>query len=176
MSETALLVIDAQIALLAEAWRADEIIAVIRDLQQRAREAGAPVIFLQHNHHDYRPLMRGEETWAIHPRLAPQSGDIVIEKTASDSFLGTTLHERLGRLRVRRLAITGLQTEFCVDATAREALSLGYQVTLAADARTTGDAVMPAELTIRHHNHALGNLAHPTLSIAVTDGAEVRFA
>ncbi len=76
---------------------------------------------------------------------------------------------------VHRLAITGLQTEFCVDATARAALSRGYEVSLVADAHTTGDAVMSAEIIIRHHNYALGNLAHPKLSIKVTDSADMQF-
>ena len=176
MSKTALLVIDMQIALVEGAWRADEVLTAIADLQVRARGAGAPVVFLQHNHARYEAMMKGAPTWAIHARVAPRAGDLVIEKTASDGFLDTALQSELERLGVGRLVVTGGQTEFCVDATCRAALSRGFEVTLAADAHTTGDAVIPAETTIRHHNYALGNLAHPQRSIAVTSSADIHFA
>ena len=118
----------------------------------------------------------GAEGWAIHPRLAPQPGDLVVQKTASDSFMDTTLRTDLDRLGVKRLVVMGMQTEFCVDATCRAALSHGFEVVLAADGHTTGDAVLPAETTIRHHNYALANLAHPRRSIEVMPSAEIGFS
>jgi nicotinamidase-related amidase len=175
MSKAALLVIDMQIALVEGAWRADEVLTAIADLQRRAREAGAPVVFLQHNHARYEPMMKGAPTWAIHPRVAPRDCDLVVEKTASDGFLDTVLQSELDRRGVSRLVITGGQTEFCVDATCRAALSRGFEVALVADAHTTGDAVIPAEITIRHHNYALANLAHPLRSIAVAPSADIQF-
>lgn len=175
MSTTALLIIDMQIAITNGAWRIEAVLDAINDLQRRARAAGSPVIFLQHSHVHYPPMMRGAQTWAIDPRLAPRADDPVIEKTASDGFWETPLQTVLDKLGVRRLVVTGAQTEFCVDATCRAALSRGFDVTLAADAHTTGDAVTPAETTIRHHNYALANLAHPRISIVVTPSAEIGF-
>lgn len=176
MTKSALLVIDMQIAIIDGAWRADEVLTNVADLQQRARSASAPVVFMQHNHAKFPPMMRDAPTWAIHPRVTPQAGELVIEKTASDSFLDTSLQSDLDRLGVRCIVVAGLQTEFCVDATCRSALSRGFDVVLAADAHTTGDAVLPAEMTIRHHNYALGNLAHPNSKIIITPAADIRFA
>lgn len=176
MSRTALLIIDVQVALMDGAWRADEVLANIAALLVRARAAGAPVVFLQHNHRSFKPMMRGEPGWANHPRVAPWPGDLIIEKTASDGFLDTSLQQDLDRLGVTALVVTGAQTEFCVDATCRAALSRGFDVLLVADAHTTGDAIIPAETIIRHHNHALANLAHPQRSIAVVASAEALFA
>lgn len=176
LPKTALLVIDVQIAIVEGAWCADEVLTVIADLQRRARAAASPVIFLQHNHARFVPMMKGAASWAIHPMVAPDVGDLVIDKTASDGFFETTLQAELDRLGVGRLIVTGLQTEFCVDATCRAALSRGFDIVLAADAHTTSAAVMPAETTIRHHNYALGNLAHPNRAIVVTPGPEIRFA
>jgi nicotinamidase-related amidase len=175
MSATALLVIDVQRAIVEGAYRETEVLAAIADLAARARAAAVPVIYLQHCHDCYHPMMKGAEGWAIHSAVAPKPGDVVIEKTASDSFYRTTLQAELERRGVRRLVICGLQTEFCVDATARAALSHGYDVALAADAHTTGDAILPADTTIRHHNHALGNLAHPSRRIEVKPSAEISF-
>ena len=176
MSTTALLIIDVQVAIVDGAFRAAEVLNAIAGLAARARATGAPVVYLQHCHVKYPPMMKGAPGWAIHPAVAPHPGDTVVEKSASDGFHDTTLRSELERLNVSGLVICGLQTEFCVDATARAALSAGYAVTLAADAHTTGDAVTPAETTIRHHNYALGNLAHPTRSIAVKPSAEMVFA
>ncbi|MFI4975864.1 MAG: cysteine hydrolase family protein [Caulobacterales bacterium] len=175
MTNSALLVIDAQVAILDGAWRAGEVLDAIADLQRRAREAGAPVVFLQHSHVRYAPMMKGAPGWAIHPRVAPAPGEVVIDKRASDGFLDTSLQGELDRLGVRRLVVCGLQTEFCVDATCRAALSRGFDVVLAADAHTTGDAVTPAETTIRHHNYVLANLAHPDRAIAVVESGDVGF-
>ena len=47
-------------------------------------------------------------------------------------------------------------TEYCIDTTCRRAVSLGYDVTLVADAHTTHDNdLLPAEKIIAHHNRSL---------------------
>jgi nicotinamidase-related amidase len=107
--------------------------------------------------------------------VKPKPGDTIIEKSASDSFYQTTLAAELETLGVQDLVICGLQTEFCVDATARAALSRGYHVTLASDAHSTGDAITPAETTIQHHNYALGNLAHPNGPIKIQTSDQITF-
>ena len=175
MSSTALLIIDVQIAVVGGAYREAETLDRIADMAARARAAGAPVIYLQHCHDRYAPMTKGAEGWAIHPAVAPEPRDIVVEKAASDGFYQTDLAAELEQLGVRRIVVCGLQTEFCVDATTRAALSRGYDVILAADAHTTGDAVTPAQTTIDHHNYALGNLAHPHHRVEVRPSAQVSF-
>jgi nicotinamidase-related amidase len=144
MPQTALLVIDVQSALIANAYRGTDVVAVIRDLVERARNASIPVIFLQHCHANYPPMMKGASGWHIHADVAPKPGELVIEKTASDGFYQTALQSELDRLAVGRLIICGLQTEFCVDATCRSAFSRGFEIVLASDAHSTTDAVAPA--------------------------------
>jgi nicotinamidase-related amidase len=175
MSKTALLVIDVQSALIASADRGAEVLAAIRSLIKRARAAGIPIIHLQHCHSTFKPMMKGAEGWQFHPDVAPQPGELVIEKTASDGFYQTPLRADLERLAIERLIICGLQTEFCVDATCRAAFSRGFEIVLAADAHGTTDAVAPASVVVQHHNYALANLAHPQRRIAVVTSAEVEF-
>ena len=99
--------------------------------------------------------------------MAPRPGEIVIEKAASDGFCQTDLQLELDRLGVE------LQTEFCVDATCRAALSRGFEVVLAAGAHSTTDAIATAAVVVQHHNYALANLAHPERRISVVASAEI---
>lgn len=175
MSTTALVIIDAQVGLLDGAHRADEVVAAIAEALRRARAAAAPVIFLRHNHATYAPLMRGAPTWEIHPAIAPAPDETVIDKTASDGFWQTDLQQWLEAAGATQIAVAGLQTEFCVDATCRAAVSRGFDVILIADGHTTGDAVTDAATTIRHHTYALTHLAHPTRTIVATPAAGLTF-
>jgi len=58
---------------------------------------------------------------------------------------------------IKKLVITGLQTEYCVDTTCRRAYSLGYDVVLVKDAHSTWDSGdLSAQQIIDHHNNVLG--------------------
>jgi nicotinamidase-related amidase len=173
MSKTALLVIDVQSALISRADRAAEVLAAIGSLVARARAANTPVVYLQHCHATYSPMMKGAPGWHIHASVAPKPGEVVIEKTASDGFYQTSLQSDLDRLAIERLVICGLQTEFCVDATCRAALSRGFEIVLAADAHTTTDGVAEAGIVVQHHNYTLANLAHPLRRIEVMASAGI---
>lgn len=56
------------------------------------------------------------------------------EQDAYSGFQGTDLDSRLHAVGIRRLCIGGLATDYCVLNTVRDALRLGYQVLLLADA------------------------------------------
>jgi nicotinamidase-related amidase len=174
-ANTALLVVDMQIGLVAGAYQDDMVLDRIADLMGRARRAKVPVIHVQHHHATYAPLKAGASTWHLHPRVAPVEGERVIAKAASDAFHETPLLDELRRLGVTHLVVTGMQTEFCVDTTCRRAISLGLNVTLVSDAHTTTDAKFPAEMIIRYHNSVLPRLAHPSHHVVVRSSREVSF-
>ena len=130
----------------------------IEGLIQRAREAGVSVIHIQHADGPGHPLERGTDGWRIHPRVTPAEGEPVVEKETPDSFLRTTLQEELASRNIGRLVLAGMQTEYCVDTTCRRAFSLGYDVTLAADAHGTWDeGNLSAARIVAHHNEVMGN-------------------
>jgi nicotinamidase-related amidase len=166
-TKTAVLVIDVQIGLVTGAHREVEVLSAIQQVIDRVRAGQGTVVFIQHCHATYEPLMIGSPQWALHPSLPALPDDIYIEKTASDSFFQTRLDEILKSKNIEHLLVTGLQTEYCVDTTCRSAISKQYDVTLIEDAHTTGDAHISAAETIAHHNAILANLAHPTHSIDV---------
>jgi len=181
MSDTkALLVIAVQHGLIDGPYphyEKDTVLANIAGLLNKARESDTPIVYIQHDGSGPdHPLKPGSDAWQIHPLIAPMDGEIVIRKRASDAFYETSLQATLRELGVDHLVVTGCDTDFCVDATTRRALSEGYDVTLVGDAHTTGDwGVIPAAQVIAHHNWALANLAHPDHQVMVQPAGEVRF-
>lgn len=173
-ADTALLVIDMQVGLVEGAFQKHETVARLADLVAEARAAGTPVVFIQHQEDDYPPMQPGAPEWQFHPDLTPAEGELVIHKRASDAFYGTPLREELAARGVRHLVVTGMMTEYCVDATCRRASSEGFDVTLVADGHTTEDTTtLSAAQIIAHHNRTLGQMAHPDHPIAVRPRSEV---
>jgi nicotinamidase-related amidase len=175
---TAVLVIDVQQELCEgpdAPWEIDRVIANINALTARARGAGVPVVFIQHEGKDGY-LTHGTPGWALERRLRVEPGDLTLRKTATDSFHRTALDETLKGRGVTELVICGIHTEFCVDTTTRRALALGYPVTLVADAHSsTGHADLSAELVVKHHNHTLSNITSFGPRVRPVATADVRF-
>jgi nicotinamidase-related amidase len=171
---TALLVIDAQSGLLEGAARSAQTISCIRDLVIRARARATPVIYVQHDGDPGGRLEVGSRGWQIHPDLAPEAGDLVIRKRASESFHETALLDELGERRVTTLVVTGLKTEFCVDTTSRRAVTLGFDVLLASDGHTTSDGdVLTAEQIVAHTNDTLDDFGTDAHVVTVLTGAAI---
>lgn len=170
MADTALIVIDLQPALLTGAHDLDRTLSRVADLAERARSAGAPVVYLR---------QRLDEPSDVHPAVAPRPGDVVLDKDSADGFLDSALGDVLARAGVRRVAVTGYATEYCVDSTGRSALSHGYDLVLVADGHSTPrrpDGVVPtAAQIIAHHNNTFGIIQYAGRSVEVTPAAEVRF-
>src|SRR5690606_33088636 len=90
----ALVVIDVQRGLFEPAPAdADAMIERINGLSAKARDAGMPVIFVQHERAG--DLEAESPGWALHPALRVVEGDHRIRKTTPDSFLRTGLDEVL---------------------------------------------------------------------------------
>jgi nicotinamidase-related amidase len=81
-----------------------------------------------------RLLVRGEPGCDIVPALAPDAGELVIDKPGKGAFHATALHEELQRRRVRQLVFAGVTTEVCVQTTMREANDRGYDGLLVEEA------------------------------------------
>jgi ureidoacrylate peracid hydrolase len=80
-----------------------------------------------------RILIRDTWNTDIVPELKPQAGDDVIYKTRFSGFFETDLDERLKKLGVTHLIITGCTTSICVDSTVRDAMFRDYLCVLLAD-------------------------------------------
>lgn len=159
--KSALLVIDVQRGLCEGKYAtfdADGVIRRINSVAGKARAAGVPVIFIQHNSKD-GVLVLGSEGWQLARGLEVFEGDLRLHKQAADSFHKTDLHSLLQDLGVTELVICGMQSDFCVDTTTRRALALGYPIVLVADGHTTLDnGLLTAEQISRHHTLTLSHI------------------
>jgi nicotinamidase-related amidase len=176
--KTALLVIDVQRDLFDPEPRpgeADAVLARINGLSAKARAAGVPVIFVQHEYASDE-LVYGTPGWELATQLDVQAGDLRSRKTTADSFHRTDLGEILLARDIETLVVCGYATQFCVDTTARRAVALGYDVVLAADAHTTHDQpYASAELIRRHHNATLPNLDGFGATIKAINASDIVF-
>ncbi len=158
---TAVLVIDVQQELCEgpeTPWAIDRTIANINAVTARARAAGVPVVFIQHEGTGGY-LTFGSPGWQLERRLVVADDDLRLRKTATDAFHRTDLESLLRSRGVTELVICGIHTEFCVDTTTRRALALGFPVTLVADGHSSaGHPGLSGEGTVRHHNHVLANI------------------
>ncbi|MCB0106146.1 MAG: cysteine hydrolase [Caldilineaceae bacterium] len=161
MTKQALLIIDVQNGMFSPEWPVynhETLLHNLRTLIDSAHAHNTPVIYVQHGGAEGSPLAVGTPGWAIHSAIAPQPGELVVQKRVPDSFHETTLRAELDRLGVEQLIIAGIQTDYCVDTTTRRAASEGYQVTLVGDSHSTwGDGGLEAQQIIDHHNRVLGN-------------------
>ncbi len=152
------------------------------------RERGIRVIYTTHAHRrdgsDMGLLARnpqiargealadGEHGVAIYPAIAPQDHEIVIKKHRYSAFCGTDLDMVLRGLGVRTVVITGVTTENCCHATARDAFFHNYEVVVLSDATATDDypdlgqgAMSAAEV----HRASLVILAGSTADVMTAD-------
>ncbi|WP_242209683.1 MULTISPECIES: cysteine hydrolase family protein [unclassified Pseudomonas] len=175
---TALLIVDVQRALCSGEYQCYDIhgiIEKINGLSSRARRAGVPVVLIQHEEND-SPLAHGAEGWQLAEGLATAASDLRVRKTTPDSFYQTDLRKLLPSEDFERLVICGLQTDYCVNATVRQAHQLGYDVVLVADAHSTVDnGKMSAEDIIAEHNKDLAHLTGATGRIDVKPAADITF-
>jgi len=154
----------------------DRVLSNITVLLRQARSSGMPVLFIQHDGPKGHPIEAETAAWAIHPAILPLSGEPVIRKKASDSFFETRLTAELQAGEIRHLIIVGAMTEYCVDTTCRRAVTLGYDVTLVADAHLTRDTpVLTAAQIIAHHNLLLDGFEAGIHSIRVTPASAISF-
>jgi nicotinamidase-related amidase len=173
--DTALLIIDAQVNMFEPepVYQATEVLAILRRLIDKARAAGAPVIFVRHNGAAGEPDEPNTSGWEIHREIAPMAGDVIVDKHEDDAFYQTPLAGILAAQGIRHVVIGGMLTECCIDTTVRRAKSLDYAVTLAADAHSTHPEYHPGSLTaeqvIAHHNNVLTGFA------SVLPAAEITF-
>jgi nicotinamidase/pyrazinamidase len=136
---------------------APEILPIVNTEIERAIAAGAPVVYTQDWHPASTPHFKKDggiwpvhcvqETWgaAFHPDLIV--GESVVRKGANgeDGYSGftmrdpttgetipTALHRLLRDAGIKAVVIVGLATDYCVKATALDALALGYPATVLA--------------------------------------------
>lgn len=152
----AFLIIDMQKGLFTPAtprYDTEGVVKRINKLATRFREHGYPVIYIQHNGSKQNCFVPNTIEWEILDELNIAESDLIVSKTANDSFYETDLEEKLKALNVNELVITGCATDFCVESTIQSALTKDFDITVVKDAHTTADRPhLSAEKVIEHYN------------------------
>jgi ureidoacrylate peracid hydrolase len=152
---TALLVIDMSLDFLAdgapfETQEGRQMMPKLIKLIRRCREIELPIIYINHVHHpgakdmgtlgkrfptirQGKALRAGSEGVQIWPEIAPQAGDIVMEKIRQSGFMYTRLKATLKELEVKNILVAGVATGACVECTARDAVARDYSVIVLSD-------------------------------------------
>ncbi|MGI8664142.1 MAG: isochorismatase family protein [Acidimicrobiales bacterium] len=173
---TALLVVDVQNAVVADAHRRDEVIANINTLIDNARVKDVPVIWVQHSDDN---LVENSDGWQYVPELQRQESEPLVHKRYGDSFEDTILESELAQRGVGRLVVTGAQSDACIRATIHGAFTRGYDTLLVSDAHTTEDnsdyGLPPADKVIAHTNMYWTWQEAPGRKASVVETAAVNF-
>ncbi|MDR2256621.1 MAG: isochorismatase family protein [Arthrobacter sp.] len=176
--KTALVVVDVQVEVVAQAPHRDEVVGRIAALVERARAEGVPVVWVQHSEDE--ELVRGTPGWEIVPELVPADAEARVHKRYGDSFEGTDLESVLAAAGVGRLVVTGAESDACIRSTIHGGFTRGYDVTLVGDAHTATDKTAwgapSVDAVIAHTNLYWQFQAAPGRTATVVDAAEVAFA
>lgn len=121
--------------------RAQALIPRLATLLRAARQAGIQVVYATDAHtpgdaelRKWPPhAMKGTPEAEIVPGLAPEPGDLVIEKTTYSPFVSSDIDERLRALGIERLYVTGLHTDCCARHTSGDAFQRGYDLVWVTD-------------------------------------------
>lgn len=174
---TALLVVDVQNGVVAEAHARDEVVANVATLVEQARDKQVPVVWVQHSG---TGLAEGTEQWQIVPELKPAEAEPLVHKTYGDSFEDTDLEDVLSRLGVGRLVVAGAQTDMCIRSTLHGAFARGYDATLVSDAHTTEDlteyGAPPPDKVISHTNMYWEDHKAPGRTAGIVQTKDVDFS
>ncbi len=144
---------EANVAALIGAWRA----------------AGRPVVFVRHDSlRPDSPLRPGQPGNDFKPVLSGEP-DLLVTKHTNSAFLGQPdLDAWLRERGITGVAISGIQTNYCCEATARMAGDLGYDTLFVLDATHTFDLPAHGGGTLR-----ADELARVTASNLQDESADV---
>ncbi|WP_017627365.1 cysteine hydrolase family protein [Nocardiopsis chromatogenes] len=120
-----------------EGWR--PALDAAAGLLARAREAGTPVIHVQHDGGEGSAYDIRADIGAVHPSVAPAEGEPVVVKNAPNSFVGTDLEERVRATGRQNLIVIGFMSHMCVSYTSEGAFLRGFTPTVVAEACATRD-------------------------------------
>jgi len=144
---TAVLVLDVQndLVKITPCIRENRVLEHIASVVKAARRRKVPVIHITASvRGDFLDIPRDNPLWdglrksrqlifgtrgaAIHPKIRPLKSELVLNKTCVDPFLTTNLGQALQNHDVNTVVLTGLWTNWVVEATARHASDMGYRV------------------------------------------------
>lgn len=104
-------------------------------------ERGLPVVVVRHDgNEDGSPLRPSSPGNALVPEVAGARADLLVTKVVNSAFYGTPdLEAWLRAAGIAQVVVCGIQTNMCVETTARMAGNLGFDTIVPLDATRTFD-------------------------------------
>lgn len=154
-----LLVIDSQREITNEKlYKFDEFVSTVKMLIKTARENDVEVIFVRHDDGAETPMTKGLEGFEIYEGFAPEQGEKIFDKRLNSPFKDTGLAEYLSEKGETEIIITGLQTDYCIDAAVKCGFEHGYKIIVPQYANSTFDNnFMTAEKSYEYYNNFIWN-------------------
>ena len=120
------------------------------------RQASRPIVFVRHDSvRSDSPLRPGQPGNDLKD-VVSGTPDLLVTKHVNSAFFGEPdLHDWLQNREITGVAVAGIQTNYCVEATARNASDLGYDTLFVLDATHTfdlaghGGGIIPADEVAR---------------------------
>lgn len=168
------MIVDMQEVLMPVVWQGPELADRIAALANRARGRGVPVIALQQIGEPGTMFDPARPETRLTARLGLRAADTVIQKTATDGFYRTNLKAVLEGIDT--IVLAGVASDYCVDATARAAVSHGFDVVLVEDGHSTTndpEAGLTAEQIVARHNRLLTAAIHPGGTVKARPAAKI---
>ncbi|MGR2753916.1 cysteine hydrolase family protein [Agromyces arachidis] len=113
-------------------------------------DAARPIVLVRHDSRTPgSPLAAGSPGNALKPVVADAPHDLFVTKHVNSAFYGEPdLQAWLDERGIRQLVVCGIQTNQCVETTARMGGNLGYDVVLPIDATHTFEMAGPGGLRL----------------------------
>lgn len=164
-SNTALLVMDMQVGIVAMLPAATAILDNIAKAIAAARSQNIPVIYVVVGFRNGAPEVseRSSKTFAagkahfatlnmdefmkVHPSLAPAEGEVTVIKRRVSAFTGSDLEVLLRAFGIQHVVLTGIATSGVVLSTLREAADKDYKITVLSDGCADRDEEVHRVLT-----------------------------
>lgn len=165
-TETALLVMDMQVAILGMLPDAAGIVSKVAQAIATARSKKIPVIYVVVGFRTGAPEISmnnkgfaaskerfagigSDEFIRIHPDIAPQGDEVTVIKRRVSAFTGSDLEVILRAKGIGHIVLTGIATSGVVLSTVREASDKDYRLTVLADCCADGDEEVHRVLTTK---------------------------
>lgn len=154
-----LLVIDTQTLITNESlYKFDLFVSNVKRLISAARRYQVEVIYIRHDDGPGCELNRGSDGYEIYKEFQPQTQEKIFDKTVNSPFKEAGLLQYLRDKGENHLIITGIQTDYCIDATVKCAFEHGFCVTVPSYSNTTVDnEYMTGKSSYRYYNEFMWN-------------------
>jgi nicotinamidase-related amidase len=179
VDKSALILIDCQTTYREGVMQLDGVepaLVQCQNLLARYRDAGRPIIHIQHDAGAGSPYDVNDRIGAIADIVKPRDGEPVVVKNYPSSFEKTNLDDLLKSYGVEDVALVGFMTHVCVNSTARAAFNHGYRATVVGNATATRSLANPTGgvVSAKDMHDASLTALHDIFAVVVPSADDIR--